>query len=107
MNTDDIIGTPVKIDNLEIAQHDFPEKMNWEEALDACINLGNGWRLPTKKELNLLYKNKELITNNIFSQFWCSQDQNDDFAWYIFFGSGKWTNCKRNVTCDVRAVKSH
>lgn len=105
MISQDIIGTPIKIENIEIAQYDFPEKMTWEEALNACIKLGDGWRLPTKKELNFIYKSKELITDNIFSQFWCSLDQNDDFAWYIFFGNGKWTNCQKNVKCDVRAVK--
>ena len=44
MNTDDIIGTPVKIDNLEIAQHDFPEEMDWDTAIQTCIDLGDGCR---------------------------------------------------------------
>lgn len=36
---------------LEVAEHDFPEKMNWEDAKKACEELGEGWRLPTKEEL--------------------------------------------------------
>jgi hypothetical protein len=33
--------------------------MNWQEAINACKALGNGWRLPTKDELNVVYKNKD------------------------------------------------
>ncbi len=35
--------------------------MNWDDAKEACENLGDGWRLPTKDELNILYKNKDKI----------------------------------------------
>jgi len=44
------------ISNLEIAEHDFPNKMNWNEAIAACAKLGQGWRLPTYEEKNVLYK---------------------------------------------------
>ena len=59
-NTDyeNIIGRPIKLDNLEVAQHDFPKSMNWDDAKAACAKLGEGWRLPTKDELNLLYQKK-------------------------------------------------
>ena len=60
-----IIGAPIKIDNLEIAQNDFPNKMNWNDAIKACAALGKGWRLPNKDELNILYQNKAKI--GIFS----------------------------------------
>jgi len=44
------------ISNFEIAEHDFPNKMNWNEASAACAKLGPGWRLPTYEEMNVLYK---------------------------------------------------
>ena len=50
-----IIDNPVKIGDLLVAQFDFPNKMNWENAKAACERLGNGWRLPTKDELQILY----------------------------------------------------
>ena len=105
MNLTEIVGAPIKIDNLEIAQNDFPEKMNFHDAQFACMNLQDRWRLPTKKELNLMYKNKEVITSNIFSAYWCSLDENNGFAWYIFFGNGKWTNFKKEILSDVRVVR--
>ena len=59
----DLIGTPFKIGYLEIAQYDFPEKMRWFDASNACINLGEGWRLPDQNELDLIYKNASKIEN--------------------------------------------
>lgn len=51
-----IIGKPIRIGNLEVAQYDFPNQMNWLDAQKACASLGPGWRLPTKDELNALYQ---------------------------------------------------
>jgi hypothetical protein len=53
-----IIGNPAKIENLEVAQFDFSDKMNWTDAKAACEELGNGWRLPSKDELNILYETR-------------------------------------------------
>ena len=67
MNTNDIIGTKVKIDKLEIAQNDFPEEMDWDTAIQACLDLGDGWKLPTDKELDfrdLWERTRMLILNN-------------------------------------------
>ena len=36
-------------------------EMNWDDAMAACEALGDGWHLPTKDELNLLYLNKDAI----------------------------------------------
>ena len=54
-NSDSIIGKPIKIGKLEVAQNDFPKTMFWNDTVKACTDLGKGWRLPTKDELNLLY----------------------------------------------------
>lgn len=56
-----IIGKPTKIGNIEVAQYDFPNAMSLDAALKGSKALGNGWRLPTKDELNTLYQNKEKI----------------------------------------------
>ena len=63
INTDykKIIGKPIKIGDLEITQYDFPKKMNWHDAKKACETLGDGWRLPTKDELNSLYLSPDKI----------------------------------------------
>ena len=35
------------VGNLEVMTEDLGE-MNWEDAMKACADLGDGWRLPTK-----------------------------------------------------------
>ena len=34
---------------------------NWNEAIKACYNLEDGWRLPSKDELNLMRLNKKVL----------------------------------------------
>ena len=71
-NTDykKIIGKPIKIGDLEITQYDFPKKMNWHDAKKACETLGDGWRLPTKDELNSSYFSQ--IDGVYFNWYWSS-----------------------------------
>ena len=76
----------IKIGALEIITNDLAV-MNWDDAMkatpcryfytfanayrnDSCVggDLEDGWRLPTKGELNLLYENKEKIGG--FANYW-------------------------------------
>lgn len=57
----EILGTPIRINKFEIAQFDFPSRMTWEEAREACVTLGEGWRLPTLDELKIIFKNRDKI----------------------------------------------
>ena len=66
----EIIGKPITIGNLLVAQNDFPNQMKWVDAVNECTTLGKGWRLPTKDELNELYKNKDKIGNFSNSHYW-------------------------------------
>ncbi len=67
------ISKPIIIDKLEIAQNDFPYKMNWMQAKMAVYSLGNGWRLPTMKELEILYFNKTKIGRYSDLSYWSAQ----------------------------------
>ena len=77
INTDykNIIGKPFKIDNIEVAQYDFPEQMNWEDAKIYCTNLGEGWRLPTIEELNYLHKNRRTSGSFTGNIYWSSTEE--------------------------------
>ena len=55
-------------------EHDFPNAQNWNDAIAKCNKLGEGWRLPTKNELNKLYNNKKKIGGFKDSYL-------DDFYW--------------------------
>lgn len=102
-----IIGKSIRIGNIVVAQYDFPNSMIWKDADEACYELGGGWRLPSKEELNTLYVNKKKIggfTNNLY---WSSTNIDDYNTWFQYFGSGKaeLTNGKY-YKGSVRAVRS-
>ena len=61
----------IKIGNLEIMTEDLG-RMDWMEATKACADLGDGWRLPTKDELNILYENKDKIGGFAYTYYWSS-----------------------------------
>lgn len=73
-----IIGRPINIGNLLVAQNDFPSSMTWEQAIASCANLGNGWRLPTENELNTLYENKTEIGGFASGYYWSSTVNGSD-----------------------------
>ena len=98
-----VIGIPIRVGDVEIAQYDCPFTENcglrWEEAVESCNNLGDGWRLPTIDELELIFHNKESIggfVNEVLVTYWSStlfeknenHDYNDNdakYAWLFFF----------------------
>ena len=101
-----IIGASVKIGNLEIAQYDFPQELFWKEAIIDCASLGAGWRMPTKDELNNLFKTKDNIGGFKSWHYWSSTEVSNDNAWSQDFNGGLQyhTNCYEAV-CRVRAVR--
>jgi hypothetical protein len=83
-----IIGKPIKIGKLLVAQNDFSNskntdgKVDWKEATQACKILGNGWRLPTKAELNILFKNKDKIGSFKEDFYWSATENNLQYGQY-------------------------
>ena len=106
-NAKEIIGKPVKIGNIYVAENGFPDEMNWVEAKKACAALGKGWRLPTKKELDILYVNRYEIGGFMRQYYWSSTGKNNMDAWKQAFSNGvQITSTLSDATCFVRAVKS-
>ncbi len=113
------IISPITGERLQLALNDFEEKLNWFQAKAACNDLGNGWRLPTKSEIEIIYK--ELYSKGLGSflahetiAYWSSTEYSGDNAWYFSFWSGKSFNgnfagfnySKDEAYFNVRAVKS-
>ena len=109
-NTDykNIIGKPIKIGNLEIAQYDFPGTMNWNDAKIACEALGDGWRLPSLDELNILYQNKVAIGDFEFNNYWSSEeyDGTKTEVWTKSFVNGQEPNHFKKYKNNERAIRS-
>ena len=81
-------------------------KMNWEAATKACADLGDGWRLPTKEELNLIYQNKDEIGGFANDYYWSSTEYTSDSAWGQYFGNGRQIYGDKYGKCNVRAVRA-
>jgi len=82
--------------------------MEWDDATTACEALGDGWRLPTKDEMDVLYLNKNSIDGFASDIYWSSTENNAGLSWYFSFrdefppsGYGY-----KHNTCYVRAVRS-
>ena len=103
-----VIGTTIKIRNLEVAQFDFAQIMNWDLAKLACEALGDGWRLPTKDELNILYRNKSKVwgSERVNKAIWSSTEANLGYAWFQYPSDGGQYGKRKNDTGHVRAVRS-
>ena len=106
MLSNEIKGTPIKIENLEIAQFDIKEPLNWLDAQKAVKNLGQGWRLPGRVELDDMFKIRKKLGANQF--YWSSVlDESGTLAWGRNFAisSRKGFSSKANVAY-IRAVRN-
>lgn len=81
----------VKIGNLGVMTEDLGQ-MNWDDAMKACSGVNSafntdGWRLPTKDELNVLYENKDKIGGSADYDYW-SSTEGGNATWVQNFGDG-------------------
>ena len=87
----------------------YPEdlgKYTWNYAKIVCGELGDGWRLPTKEELNLMYLNKNEIGGFAAWYYWSSSESTSSLVWNQFFNYGNQYHSNKNYTYYVRAVRS-
>lgn len=88
---------------------------NWNRAAEYCaamrIHGPQGWRVPTKDELNLLYNNRDGIGGFDTSGsdhggwYWSSSEVDPDFAWAQRFSDGEQYYNLRNYVSSVRCVR--
>ena len=108
-----VIGNPIKIGKLEVAEFDYPSEgfsagLPWKEAKTACSELGDGWRLPTYEELELIYKNQHKIGNFIDNVYWASEpgDHNGEkYPKCLSMGNGKPSTKHGENNSSFRPVK--
>jgi len=105
-------------ETIEVAKKDFPNEMDWDDAMTACKNLGNGWRLPSKEELEAMYEQLHKQGKGNFRTdhfYWSSSGYNAYFAWDFSFEGGEADNRNyyygssrnpKDYTGRVRAVRA-
>jgi len=64
-------------------------KMNWYDAMNYCKNNTN-WKLPTRQELNEIYKSIHKIESGRFENtyHWTSDELSSQYGWSINFETG-------------------
>ena len=99
---------------LEIAPNDAGSMMDWNTASTHCTttmyNGSSDWRLPTQRELMLMFIFKSMLENlsgSIFDSnlFWSATEHNAADTWYINFGNGYTGYNVKAVNCRVRCVR--
>ena len=73
---------------IQIADSDLELKFDWKNATVACTAIGDGWRLPSQQELELIYIEIHKKGKGNFKQdyYWSSNAAGyDDTAWYYCF----------------------
>jgi hypothetical protein len=102
------IQEPILCSNPEMLFEVYPihfRRTNWEDAMKACADLGDGWRLPTRLELLIMYDNQDEIGGFAINYYWSSTKVGNYSAWAqnIFNGFQNFLNL--NDTNYVRAVR--
>ncbi len=64
------------------------------------------WYLPSKRELNLLYINKNVVGGFATFVFWSSTEVVDGNAWYQNFGDGNQGGTNESSASYVRAIRA-
>ena len=112
-DAEEIIGKPIKIGNILVAENDIPEDLNLEDAKKACQALGKGWRLPTYAEMNIIFKNRDKIGGFEENMYWTSSVLNSNLGvsfkfWYSSKNSklGHKGSSQKSFLLYVRAVKT-
>ena len=106
----------IDVENLTVQAQDLP-KLNWNDAVKACAALGEGWRLPTQDELNVMYQKKDAIggfCQEPLAGYWSStphgtilsNGEDDGRRWYQMFNNGDKYNEPLEAMQRARAVKS-
>jgi hypothetical protein len=110
-----IIKNPVSLAELQIAENNFPKRMNWNEAMSSAKNLGRGWRLPSVFELELirteLYSKKKGnlpdAEDGYYQKYWSSElDENGLNVWTVSMHEDNKETFGLDNIFFVRAVKN-
>lgn len=87
----------------EIADKSTEKKMDWNDAVEYTKALGDGWRLPTKDELNEIYNSEN---DFVGSYYWSSTENYGSYVWVQNLSGGFQGNLIKCASTYVRAVRN-
>jgi len=100
------IKSPITGEQIQVAENDFSDMMPWDEAMSACEELGNGWRLPSLDELMAMYEQLHKHGKGNFKDeyYWSSSKDNSGLDWSVAFSGGFFNNV--SDSSRMRAVRT-
>ena len=72
---------------------------------EADSKIYTDWYLPSKEELDSLFKHKDRIVDLKGNYYWSSSEYDIKNAYFLDFRSGRWSWGKKNQIANVRAVR--
>jgi hypothetical protein len=100
-----IIGVPIELEGFEVAQFDFKIKLNWVDARNACNRLGDGWNLPSKEQLKIIYDNRLKLTNFSLGCYFSATKNEDNMPWTHDFLWGSQIPKDQKNKFYIRAIR--
>ncbi len=91
---------------LEVKTKDEAGSFAWNDAKVLAESTGQGWRLPSKAELDCLNKNKDKIGGFKRDWYWSSDQVGQWNSWVQSFSNGKQFGYSRANAAKVRFVRS-
>ena len=87
---------------------------SWEAAKQWCAQYGRGWRLPSKDELLVIYRKRDVLNpilnangyTTLCARCWSSTEYDSDRAWSVYMDDGYTNNYDKNTRSYVRAVSA-
>lgn len=95
-----------KVGNLEVMSEDLGQ-MTWDEADIYFSDLGEGWRLPTLREILILEQNHNRVNmSDTWCTYWTSAEgDNRAYSYCICNGNGAWWD--KSTKENVRGVRTY
>ena len=79
--------------------------MPWYYAMESCKRLGEGWMLPTKEELDLMYRKKEYLGILPLHGYWSCDEYDEYSAYYQYFFTGAQYVYKKEMPSFARPIR--
>ena len=87
----------------------------WVEAGEWCSQYGEGWRLPSVKELKTIYENRDVLNSALSAKecqtlgqrsYWTSEQTEPERAWLVNMYDGYTLSFSKSSSFYVRAVSA-
>jgi hypothetical protein len=93
--------------SIELMDNDLPVQYDYEGAIQACNDLGKGWRLPSIIELEEIYDLKDMynFADYGFWGYWSADESSPNNAYYLCGPDGSKLESKKEEKNYVRPVR--